>query len=208
MHNQKMRDPIPRVIVTGVVLFSMAGCAVPSLGIRLAPVAPSPAGAVTQVIDQRPAAEHETHYASEMHSTNHFYIADKDTLPDRMTVLRGRLAADGRFAGNPQAQVVVSKFDILWDESGRDVGFDVNVGRHRTSLATEQIGNGVDGFTCTLAAAWRGRELRRVARVDFAIEETDAASSAPVGAAVQQCLDDVIGQWIDAAATSGGRRRR
>lgn len=194
--------------IVGTVLSLVSGCAVPSLGIRLDPVAPPPAGSTAQVIDQRPAADHETHFATEMHSTNHIYIADKDTLPDRMTVLRSHITADDRFARDAQAQVVVSRFDILWDESGRDVGFNVNIGAHQTGLATAQIGNGIDGFTCTLAATWQGREVRRVARIHFAIDETDTASSAPVGAAVQHCLDDVIGQWIgDVAAGSRVRGR-
>lgn len=187
-------------VSTLLLPLALAGCAVPSLGIRLGPVASRATDAThVTVIDQRPESrKHPWRDPRFGRQANLSYIGDHDTLPDRMSVLQSALDASPAFTMRFR-QVQVQDFDILWN-TGATTGLDlqVDVGPEGPNVGLgSQSGN--NHFTCTLRASVDGRSYERVTRGEYFATQTQMASNPVIGAAARHCLDSVIAQWMDGA---------
>jgi len=172
------------------------GCALPPVRISRAPVAARLAE-LPRVVARRPAADLGLRPRDPV---NFCYLAGKDTVPDRMSVLRARLAS-AAYLQKPDATVLVDKFDILHDGSGDMAALPLDLsGKGLGMLDTMKVGNGVNGYRCTQVASVDGRRpVRRVARGPYAHAEDAIGMTPEQHRAANGCVENVIDRWVASA---------
>lgn len=192
---------ILRCSCVAAVLF-VGGCTLPPVRISQAPIA-MPLPELPRVIDRRPAADLGLRPRDPDHDpVDSYYLSEKDTVPDRMSVLRSRLATVD-YLQKPGSTVIVDKFDILYDGSGDASALTLNLsGKGLGMLDTMPIGNGINGYRCTLIASIEGEPggpLRQIARGQYAHEEGTFGMTPEQHQAAIDCVENVIDQWVDYA---------
>ncbi|MBS0584646.1 MAG: hypothetical protein JSS42_16270 [Proteobacteria bacterium] len=149
---------------------SVSGCA-PPFSVKLTPVT-APANPHVVVIDERQAKDKAYHIA--WGNGYRAYLADSNTTPDRMTVLRATLNA--AIPEDQKIEVRVQNFDILMNFSGMVVG----------TFST---------MTCTLTATVGSAKLTGVSSADY-LGSADSESGAR---AAEACVNRAIQAWLAVA---------
>lgn len=192
------RDPVISRLMMLMVTASVSGCGNPSWSIRLdvkQDVANSPQ---VSVVDRRTEAEKNFRFDQFLKATYRSYLADSNTTPDRISVLRTRLAESIESASQ-QRTVLVDKFDILDDFSGTAPGgVTVLPAGNGSMVVPTGSGNGINVFVCSLRASINQREFEAEFRQNYR-PNVWSSSTAIRSTAMQGCLDGAINSWITQA---------
>ena len=160
-----------------LVACPIAGCA-PPFSVKLSP-AVIPADPHVVVIDER-SADAKT-YRIAWGDGYRAYLADSNTTPDRMTVLRAKLNAV--ISEDQKVEVRVQSFDLLMNFSGGVAGT-------------------FNTMTCKLTASVGRAKLTGVSSTNY-LGNADSDSGTK---ATEACISQAIQGWLDVApVTRSGR---
>lgn len=192
------RDPLISRLMVLMFTVLVSGCGNPSWSIRLDVKQDVTASAQVSVVDRRTEAEKNFRFDQFWKASYRSYLADSNTTPDRITVLRTRLA-ESIETESQRLTVLVDKFDILDDFSGTAPGGVAVLPAGSGSMVVPLgSGNGSNVFICSLRATINQREFEAEFHQDFR-PNVWTSSTAIRSTAMQGCLDGAINSWITQA---------
>ena len=185
----KIYKLIPTIILTILVLCSCT----PIWSVKLQPIEPV-SGEKGIVFDKRSSEDKEFRYVDFLKLSYKYYLADKNTTPDRISILKSRLINTNL----ADLKIEVSKFDILSDTSGSACkGCALAaVSSSAATIATADEKPGDDTFTCSLIASVNGVSHSSEVLVPYRVRGFEGMGSQPVKIALQECINEVIDRWI------------
>ncbi|HEY2345767.1 MAG TPA: hypothetical protein VGH80_07780 [Xanthomonadaceae bacterium] len=182
------------VLLCGV---ATAGLLTPRWSIKLKAV-PGEVPPNLHVLDQRPEEQKTFRTVDFAKLAYKSYLGDANTAPERLAILRARLAIVAA-SRTGDLTVAVTRFDILHDQSGSACKFCALAAVSPAAATSLESGDKPhdNSYICGLSASIDGKEQSVDVQAFYHQGPFDTNNSPGSVAALQSCLDSAIQNWLE-----------